>query len=197
MNRKNLSTPVIPPVIIESDASSKGWGAVLEEQTQTGGVWTAEEAANHINYLELLAAFLATREGLERQSSIAPSGQYKDGLTYQSQWRYNLSPAVQINHHNVDLVHFSEHYIDSRSPPRSPQCDSRPGIAGGQGSLQLDVQPSCVSEDSGEHGSTGGGSVCFLPDKAITWFPMVLELLEDYPRLLVNQLDLIILVLHR
>ena len=50
LNRKNLSTPVIlpiPSVTIESDASSKGWGAVLEELTQTGGVWTAEEAINH------------------------------------------------------------------------------------------------------------------------------------------------------
>ena len=64
LNRKKLSTPVIPPipsVTIESDASNKGWGAVLEGQTRTGGVWTAEEAAHHINYLELLAAFLAIK----------------------------------------------------------------------------------------------------------------------------------------
>ena len=75
---------------------------------------------------------------------------------------------MQISHHNVELVHFSEHHIDSGTPPWSPQCDRRPGIAGGQGSLQLDAQPSCVSEDSGEHWSTGGGSVCLLPNKAIT-----------------------------
>ena len=108
------------------------------------------------------------REGLERQSSTAPSGQYNGGLTYQSQGRYNLSPAVQTSHHNVDLVHFSEHHIDSGTPPWSPQRDSRPGISGGQGSLRLDAQPSCVSENSGEHGSAGGGSVCLSPDKAIT-----------------------------
>ena len=65
LNRKDLSTPVIPPapsVTIESDASNQGWGAVLEGQTRTGGVWTAEEATHHINYLELLAAFLAIKE---------------------------------------------------------------------------------------------------------------------------------------
>ena len=64
LDRKKLSTTVIPPipsVIIESVASNKGWGAVLEGQTWTGGVWTAEEAAHHINYLELLAAFLAIK----------------------------------------------------------------------------------------------------------------------------------------
>ena len=85
---------------------------------------------------------------------------------------------MQISHHNVDLVHFSEHHIDSRSPPRSPQCDSTPGIAGSQGSLRLDAQPSSVSEDAGEHGSAGGGSVCLSPDKAIT----TLLQLEGRPR---------------
>ena len=108
------------------------------------------------------------REGLERQSSTAPSVQYNGGLTYQSQGRYNLSLAVQISHHNVDLVHFSEHHIDSGTPPWSPQCDSRPGMAGGQRSLRLDAHSSCVSEDSGEHGPAGGGSVCLSPDNAIT-----------------------------
>ena len=61
---QELLTPVIPPlpsVTIESDASNKGWGAVLEGQTWTGGVWTAEEAAHHINNLELLEAFLVIK----------------------------------------------------------------------------------------------------------------------------------------
>jgi len=44
---------------IESDTSNKGWGAVLNGQTRTGGFWSAEEESHHINYLELLAAFLA------------------------------------------------------------------------------------------------------------------------------------------
>ena len=64
LNREDSSTPVVPPapsVTIESDASNKGWGAVLEGQTQTGGVWMAEEVMHHINYLKLLAAFLAIK----------------------------------------------------------------------------------------------------------------------------------------
>ena len=55
-------------------------------------------------------------EGLERQSSTAPSGQNNGSLTYQSQGRYNLSPAMQTSHHNGDLVLFSEHHIDSGTP---------------------------------------------------------------------------------
>ena len=50
-------TPRIPIMTIESDVSNMGWGARQGEQ-QTGGRWSKEEALHHINYLELLAAFL-------------------------------------------------------------------------------------------------------------------------------------------
>ena len=39
---------------IDSDASVKGWGACCGTHT-TRGAWSQEEAALHINYLELLA----------------------------------------------------------------------------------------------------------------------------------------------
>jgi hypothetical protein len=47
-------------LVIETDASSQGWGARCGKQT-TGGVWSPEEKLehSHINPLELLAAFLA------------------------------------------------------------------------------------------------------------------------------------------
>ena len=107
-------------------------------------------------------------EGLEGHSSPTPYGQYNSSLICQSQGRYNLSQAVQTSHHNMDLEHFSEHHIDSRTPSRPPQCDSRPGIAASQGSLRLNAQFPCISEDSGEHGATGSRSVCLSPNKAIT-----------------------------
>ena len=43
---------------IESDASNMGLGVQQGEQL-TGGRWSQEEASHHINYWELLAAFLA------------------------------------------------------------------------------------------------------------------------------------------
>lgn len=43
-------------IIITSDASHLGWGAVMND-LKSGGRWTIEEARNHINYLELLACF--------------------------------------------------------------------------------------------------------------------------------------------
>ena len=59
-----LGAPVCqqdPTITIHSDASNKGWGAVLNGQSQTGGLWSREEETHHINYLELLAAFLAIK----------------------------------------------------------------------------------------------------------------------------------------
>ena len=51
-----------PELLIQTDASSHGWGGVRGEQ-KTGGRWSEQEASQHINYLELLAVFL-TRKAL-------------------------------------------------------------------------------------------------------------------------------------
>ena len=42
---------------VYSDASLKGWGAAMN-YSPTGGIWSHQESTHHINYLELLAAFL-------------------------------------------------------------------------------------------------------------------------------------------
>ena len=49
-----------PDLVIESDASMTGWGCFCQN-VSSGGVWLPEEAEHHINYLELLAAFLALK----------------------------------------------------------------------------------------------------------------------------------------
>ena len=43
-------------IVIQTDASSQGWGGMHGDQ-RAGGRWTPTEALNHINYLELLAIF--------------------------------------------------------------------------------------------------------------------------------------------
>ena len=45
---------------LETDASNDGWGAHFNG-THAGGRWSALESTNHINYLELLAIFLALK----------------------------------------------------------------------------------------------------------------------------------------
>lgn len=46
-----------PDVVIETDASMKGWGGICRHHNLTvGGPWKVDEANYHINVLELQAA---------------------------------------------------------------------------------------------------------------------------------------------
>ena len=56
-------------MIIESDASNIGWRA-RQGEIQTGGRWSVRETLNHINYLELLAAFLAIQCFVKQKYNI-------------------------------------------------------------------------------------------------------------------------------
>ena len=47
-------------ITITSDASKQGWGAATNDSS-TEGLWTAEEAKEHINFLEMLAVFFALK----------------------------------------------------------------------------------------------------------------------------------------
>ncbi len=49
-----------PSLVIESDASRTGWGAVCKG-SRIGGPWSKTEQKWHINCLEVLAAFLAVK----------------------------------------------------------------------------------------------------------------------------------------
>ena len=60
-----------PDIIIRTDASNLGWGAAVDNQT-TGGRWDQIEKEEHINILELKAAFLGLQayETLLRQKHV-------------------------------------------------------------------------------------------------------------------------------
>ena len=49
-----------PFTIIQTNASTLGWGAVYADQ-EVGGRWTSLESSSHINILELQAAFFALK----------------------------------------------------------------------------------------------------------------------------------------
>ena len=57
-------------LVIQSDASLTGWGAVCEG-VRTGGPWSPEEQRFHINCLELTAAILAVRAFAKDRSGIS------------------------------------------------------------------------------------------------------------------------------
>ena len=70
-------------LVIESDASNKGWGAVCEGVT-TQGMWTEEEKRMHINEKELLAASLAT-QAFTRNRKVSHVHIKTDNMTTMSQ----------------------------------------------------------------------------------------------------------------
>ena len=57
-NAKNSINHPNPTIILESDASNMGWGAVHQTKS-TGGRWTHNEQQLHINALEMKDAFFA------------------------------------------------------------------------------------------------------------------------------------------
>ena len=67
-NGRSLAPPK-DTLWIQTDASKTGWGACCQEGS-TGGPWTTEEAEFHINYLELLAGFLAIQTFAKHRSNL-------------------------------------------------------------------------------------------------------------------------------
>lgn len=54
---------------IYTDASKKGWGAVKNAE-KIGGRWSDDEAKNHINQLELLAALFGLKSFCKNEQNI-------------------------------------------------------------------------------------------------------------------------------
>ena len=69
-NRQDI-TPLPFDLTIRTDASLRGWGATCRGST-TGGRWSMEEQGQHINYLELKAAFRTLKSFLG-QGAPAPT----------------------------------------------------------------------------------------------------------------------------
>jgi hypothetical protein len=68
-NGKSLLSKEID-MIIDSDASLMGWGAVCQNH-RTGGPWSQSESQMHINCLELLAATLAVQTFLKHKTRLS------------------------------------------------------------------------------------------------------------------------------
>lgn len=97
MNRKSLINPY-PAVIIQSDASKKGWGAVCEKMC-IGGIWLSGESQNHINVLELLAVTYAVKAFLKEKSDLQVLVQTdnKTAMTYINKMGGNPIRSMQSN----------------------------------------------------------------------------------------------------
>lgn len=66
--QKHISYPT-PSMIIQADASKRGWGVVFYGR-KFGGRWTLSEALKHINLLELQAAFFGLKSFVDHTRRI-------------------------------------------------------------------------------------------------------------------------------
>ena len=84
-----------PPaeVLIQKDASTKGWGATCNG-ISTGRMWSAQEMKNHINVLE--TGYTNVFENLEAQSHSFPGGQHGSFDIYVKDGGYQNLKLIQL-----------------------------------------------------------------------------------------------------
>ena len=115
-----------PTLVLESDASKKGWGAHCRENgISTGGPWTREESQAHINWLELKAAFLATQTFVKHPCHVQIFSTTKWQLCTQIRWGDTLSAAVQAGGRVLGLVHETSDHNSCGAPARQIECARR------------------------------------------------------------------------
>ena len=67
-NGRDICQPA-PDMVIETDASLMGWGAVCKG-VRTGGLWSIQEQHHHINVLELKAGMLAVQAFVKNKQNV-------------------------------------------------------------------------------------------------------------------------------
>ena len=112
-----------------------------------------------------VSSIASIREDLVRYSSALPFGQCNSSNIHQPERRHSLQTAVPTSNHNLELVHGKEYLCHGRTLAGSLQYNSGRGATHSPGSLRLDAQLACISENSGNSGPFGGGPVCLLPDQ--------------------------------
>ena len=188
----------IPTLMIESDASNMGWGTACQNE-RTGGLWSRKEALHHINYLELLAAFLALKsfiKGREDQIVLLKMDNIT-ALTYINKmggahshllcslavemWSWCLRRNISVMAEHLPGV--KNLAADSESRTIKDRCDwmLNPQVFSKlnrvMGPLEIDLFASRLTHQ--------------VPLwRTQPWFPVLIDMLEDYPRILPRRADL-------
>ena len=156
-NGKSLISPA-PDLVITTDSSMMGWGAVCNGTT-TQGLWSPSEKLNHINVLELKAAMFAVMAfaknlsqihihlRLDNQASVAQINKLVTSIVPNHQGFLGFLPVA--TDHNY-----------CRPCPRSPEPNSRSGIPGFSGQELLDTEQVIFSTNREDLGRGRYRSVC-------------------------------------
>lgn len=127
---------IIPPpidLVIETDASVVGWGAVCSG-TRTGGLWSQQERHQHINVLELTAGMFAVQSFVKERQDLHVHLRMDNtsALSYVNKMGGYLVPQTDRGDRSpVKLVPSTKDNTVSLTPPRTEQPSSRPGVQTG------------------------------------------------------------------
>ena len=144
-------SPIVPPIAdltISSDASKQGWGASWGSQ-RTGGLWSEKESQDHINVLELRAAFFALKSFLPTQTNkvICLKLDNTTAVSYLNNLGGHSLPATSpSSNSDLGLVREETPISSGTAYPRQNQCGSGYRVPGETGSERL--------EDTTENHST-------------------------------------------
>ena len=172
MRNWNGKTPLRSEIdlVIDSDASLRGWGAACQEQ-RTGGPWSAQEGNMDINCLELLAATLAVqtftkdRTGLsvllriDNTTAVAYINNLGGTVSREllnlakDLWMWCLERNIHITAQHLPGV--MNHIADAESRTMRDRLDWK-------------LNPvSYILEDRPDTGSSGSGSICVQTDNSV------------------------------
>ena len=235
---------------------NQGLGGSIEHSDKNGGVWSVQEASNHINYLELLTAFLALKAfgkpwthltvllRMDNFTAVTYVNQ-KGGTCSQSLCQLAISIWEWCQGKNITLCaeHLPGHLntaVDTESRSVRDRCDWMLNptvfqrITTQLGPLEVNLFASRLTRQlprfySWRPDPEAEATDAFLQDwaklrgfanppwclihrclskvkaelarivlvvplwKIQSWFPVLLELLEDYPRVLPHQTDLVVM----
>ena len=115
-------------ILMQTDASKKGWGAVCQG-IRTGGLWSKKEQEYHTNLLELLAMTFALLTLSKRMN-------FKSG-------------HIQIDNQTpLSYLHYC------RVPPRLPESSGMLEVDRSKGCHGMEIMSASIPENFSEGGST-------------------------------------------
>ena len=132
-----------PDLIIETDASQRGWGAFCNG-VSTGGQWSQGESLLHINCLELLAWGLCRQDLCEGQNSnegLPINGQHNCSPLHKQDGRHQVPCPRQYGSRSLGVVLTSQHPPRSAVLTGSSKYSGRPGIQSIFRPTRLEARP--------------------------------------------------------
>ena len=115
-------------MVIESDASMLDWGVSLNN-TSMGGPWVPQERSHHINYLELLATFLALKTFATNTHNQAILLRLDNvtAMAFLNRMEGTHSDTISSGH--LEMTLRKEYIHPCRIPPQEAKCQNRLALA--------------------------------------------------------------------